>query len=72
MDCPLAICEARDSKGLYKKARQGELPNFTGVASDYVAPQAPDVHLHSDKMAPEAAAAYILESLFAANAGTRD
>ena len=40
---PLAVCEQRDVKGLYKKARAGEIPNFTGLKSPYEAPQAPDV-----------------------------
>ena len=45
VDTPLALCEQRDPKGLYAKARRGELKNFTGIDSPYEAPLAPDVHL---------------------------
>ncbi|RLM15600.1 adenylyl-sulfate kinase [Gibbsiella quercinecans] len=50
VDTPLAICEARDPKGLYKKARAGELRNFTGIDSVYEAPQAPDIHLDGEQL----------------------
>lgn len=43
VDCPLEVCELRDVKGLYKKARAGELPNFTGIGSPYERPSDPDV-----------------------------
>jgi len=46
---PLAIAEERDPKGLYKKARKGELPNFTGIDSDYEPPQHPNLTLETDK-----------------------
>lgn len=49
VDTPLAICEARDPKGLYKKARAGELKNFTGIDSVYESPMAPDIHLKGDR-----------------------
>jgi bifunctional enzyme CysN/CysC len=45
VDTPLAVAEARDPKGLYKRARRGELPNFTGIDSPYEAPEAPDLRL---------------------------
>jgi bifunctional enzyme CysN/CysC len=45
VDTPLAVAESRDPKGLYQKARRGELPNFTGIDSDYEAPTAPDLTL---------------------------
>ena len=45
IDTPLAVCEARDAKGLYKKARRGEIPNFTGIDSPYEAPLNPEIHL---------------------------
>lgn len=49
IDAPLAVCEARDPKGLYKKARQGELKNMTGIDSAYEPPQQPDIYiLNSD------------------------
>jgi bifunctional enzyme CysN/CysC len=48
VDTPLKICEQRDIKGLYKKARAGEIPNFTGIDSPYEPPQSPDLILHTD------------------------
>ncbi|MBV6644162.1 MAG: adenylyl-sulfate kinase [Cyclobacteriaceae bacterium] len=45
VDCPLEVCEARDVKGLYKKARAGEIPNFTGISSPFEEPIDPDVHV---------------------------
>lgn len=48
VDCPLEVCEARDVKGLYKKARAGEIPDFTGISSPFEAPESPDIHLHTD------------------------
>ena len=49
VDTPLEICEARDPKGLYKKARAGEIKNFTGIDDPYEAPPKPEIHLHSDQ-----------------------
>jgi len=48
VDCSLAAAEARDPKGLYKKARAGEIKNFTGIDDPYEAPEAPEVHLRTD------------------------
>ena len=45
--CPLAVCEARDPKGLYRKARAGLLPEFTGISSPYEAPDAPELVVDS-------------------------
>ncbi|WP_240775704.1 adenylyl-sulfate kinase [Nissabacter sp. SGAir0207] len=50
VDTPLELCEARDPKGLYKKARAGELKNFTGIDSAYEAPEAPDIHLKGEQL----------------------
>lgn len=50
VDCPIEVCEARDVKGLYAKARKGEISNFTGVNSPFEAPQDPDVRIESDKL----------------------
>ncbi|EMS9951100.1 adenylyl-sulfate kinase [Enterobacter hormaechei subsp. xiangfangensis] len=50
VDTPLAICEARDPKGLYKKARAGELRNFTGLDSVYEAPESPEIHLEGQQL----------------------
>ena len=54
VDTPLAECEMRDVKGLYAKARRGELKNFTGIDSPYEAPDAPEVHLHTQDRTAEA------------------
>jgi adenylyl-sulfate kinase len=48
VDAPLALCERRDPKGLYAKARRGELRGMTGIDSAYETPQAPELHLHTD------------------------
>ncbi|EOC3061853.1 adenylyl-sulfate kinase [Cronobacter dublinensis] len=50
VDTPLKVCEARDPKGLYKKARAGELRNFTGIDAVYEAPQAPEIHLDGQQL----------------------
>lgn len=49
VDCALEAAEARDPKGLYKKARAGEIKNFTGIDDPYEAPDNPEIHLFSDK-----------------------
>jgi adenylylsulfate kinase len=53
VDCSLAAAEERDPKGLYKKARAGEIKNFTGIDDPYEAPAAPEVHLHTDQQSLE-------------------
>ena len=53
VDTPVEICEARDVKGLYAKARAGQLANFTGVTAPYEVPQRPDVHLQAAAEQPE-------------------
>jgi bifunctional enzyme CysN/CysC len=63
VDTPLAECERRDQKGLYAKARRGELKNFTGIDSPYEPPEAPEIHLNADKESPEACAELILKQL---------
>lgn len=55
VDAPLEVCEVRDPKGLYKKARRQELANFTGISSPYEAPEHPDVHLETANLSVEAA-----------------
>ena len=54
VDTPLEECERRDVKGLYAKARRGELKNFTGIDSDYEPPHAPEIHLRTLEAKPEA------------------
>ncbi len=63
VDTPLAQAEARDVKGLYKKARRGELKNFTGIDSPYEAPENPELHLNTVRLTPEAAAVRVIEHL---------
>ncbi len=63
VDCPLEVCEQRDPKGLYKKARRGELLSFTGVHSPYERPAKPDLTLRTDRMDPGEAVAKIIEFL---------
>jgi len=48
-DCPIEICEKRDVKGIYKKARQGLIKDFTGISSPYEYPQSPDIVLQTDR-----------------------
>ncbi|EMH4163640.1 adenylyl-sulfate kinase [Pluralibacter gergoviae] len=50
VDTPLGVCEDRDPKGLYKKARAGELRNFTGIDSAYEAPESPEIHLDGQQL----------------------
>lgn len=63
VDTPIEVCEARDPKGLYKKARSGQLKNFTGIDSEYQKPQNPEIVLESSKKSPEELADYVLEYL---------
>ena len=63
VDAPIEVCEARDPKGLYKKARSGQLKNFTGIDSEYQTPQNPEIVLESSKKPPEELANYVLEYL---------
>ncbi len=59
VDTPLEVAEARDVKGLYRRARAGDLPNFTGVSSPYEAPQCPELHVDTTAESAHAAAARI-------------
>ena len=63
VDTPLAECERRDPKGLYAKARRGELKNFTGIDSDYERPEAPEVHLQTAGSTPEECVRLLVERL---------
>ena len=55
VDTPIEICEERDPKGLYKKARAGEIKGFTGIDAPYEAPQNPEIHLDGAKPVEEIA-----------------
>ncbi len=63
IDTTLADAESRDVKGLYKKARAGELKNFTGIDSPYEAPQQPEIHIDTSKLTAEEAADLIIAKL---------
>jgi bifunctional enzyme CysN/CysC len=63
IDTPIAEAERRDVKGLYKKARSGQLKNFTGIDSPYEAPEAPDIRIDTTAMSPEEAAEFIIRSI---------
>ncbi|RZP17148.1 MAG: sulfate adenylyltransferase subunit CysN [Erythrobacter sp.] len=60
VDTPLEVAEARDVKGLYKKARAGKLKNFTGIDSPYEPPEDPEIRVNTVEMTPEEAADYII------------
>ncbi|MGC2636779.1 MAG: sulfate adenylyltransferase subunit CysN [Acidobacteriaceae bacterium] len=63
VDTPLAECERRDPKGLYAKARRGELANFTGIDSGYEPPSSPEVHLNTTRQSVEECVERILHAL---------
>ena len=63
VDTPLAVAEGRDPKGLYKKARRGELKNFTGVDSPYEEPESPEIRIDTTRLSAEEAAEAILQHL---------
>ena len=60
---PLAECERRDRKGLYAKARRGEIPEFTGISSPYEEPVDPDVRIDTTGLSIEAAVGMVLTAL---------
>ena len=65
--CPVKVCEQRDVKGLYKKARAGEIDNFTGISAPYEAPLNPDLVIETDKLELEESVDMVIELLL--NAG---
>jgi bifunctional enzyme CysN/CysC len=64
VDTPLAVAEERDVKGLYKKARRGELKNFTGIDSPYEAPENPEISINTVEQSADDAADRIIEHLY--------
>jgi adenylylsulfate kinase len=66
IDTPLEVCEQRDPKGLYKKARSGEIKNFTGISSAYEAPEKADVHVQTDGKSVEQCAEFVVNALISA------
>jgi len=65
IDTPLEVCESRDPKGLYKKARAGEIKGFTGIDDPYEAPERPEVHIHTDQQPVDASAVQLIGALIA-------
>jgi adenylylsulfate kinase len=63
VQCPLELCQQRDVKGMYKKARAGELQSFTGVSDPYEEPLNPDLILHTDRETVEDSAARVLDRM---------
>ncbi len=63
IDTPIAVCERRDPKGLYKKARAGEIKDFTGIDSGYDIPQAPRIHVKTAEKSVQACAEQIVDYL---------
>ena len=63
VDTPIGVCETRDPKGLYVKARKGEIPQFTGISSPYEAPEHPEITLHTDKESVEHSVERIMDLL---------
>ena len=61
IDTPLSVCEERDVKGLYAKARSGQIPNFTGISSPYESPEKPEITIDTTKLSAEEAANQIIE-----------
>ena len=66
VDASLETAERRDAKGLYRKARSGQLVNFTGVDAPYEPPASPELHLDADLLTPEESAQRVISALSAA------
>ena len=63
VDCDLSVCEQRDPKGLYKKARAGKIPEFTGITSKYEPPETPDLRIDSTSATVEQSAWHLMHYL---------
>lgn len=63
IDTPLEVCEQRDPKGLYQKARAGEISSFTGIDSPYEAPSAPDIHIYNHQVSIEEVTQQLVDTL---------
>ena len=63
VDAPLDVCESRDPKGLYKKARAGQIPEFTGISSPYEPPESPAAHLKTGELSLDECAAAVQDML---------
>lgn len=63
VECPLEVCEGRDVKGLYAKARRGDIPSFTGISDPYEVPTHPELTLHTADQSPKQSVAEIMKWL---------
>ena len=63
IDTPLEVCESRDPKGLYQKARRGEIAHFTGISSPYEAPESPEIRLRTEDQSIEASVEKVMDVL---------
>ncbi|MDH5608084.1 MAG: adenylyl-sulfate kinase [Cyclobacteriaceae bacterium] len=63
VECPLEVCEARDVKGLYKKAREGKIPNFTGITSPFEEPMNPDIKVNTSENSLEVCLSQLIEKI---------
>jgi bifunctional enzyme CysN/CysC len=63
VDTPLAVAESRDVKGLYAKARRGELKNFTGIDSPYEPPEKPEIYVDTTRASSDESASAIVDEL---------
>ncbi len=63
MQCSLDTCEKRDPKGLYKKARNGEIPSFTGIGSPYEEPEKPEIIVNTEEYTIEETADFLINYL---------
>jgi len=65
VSAPLDTCEGRDVKGLYKKARAGQIPEFTGISAPYEAPERPELVIHTDRQSVEESVVQVIDYLSA-------
>lgn len=72
IDTPIEICEQRDPKGLYKKARAGEIKNFTGIDSAYETPNSPEIHVEAGTKSVEECARQVVQYLLENNYLSKD
>lgn len=63
VDCPVDVCEQRDPKGIYKKAREGIIKEFTGISAPYEPPENPEIHLHTDQQNADECVQIIIDYL---------
>jgi adenylylsulfate kinase-like enzyme len=71
VNAPLSVCEGRDVKGLYAKARANQIKEFTGVSAPYEAPEKPEIELHTDAQTPQEAVAQIVAYLHVGDTESR-